>query len=138
MNIIPFKPEHALRIVLQDEQADMKTELSPEALAASGESFTAMVGDEVIAVVGRARQWDRRWVVWAMLSKNAGPHMLAVTRFTKRLLELGRMDGRMELMVKSSFSAGHRWARILGFKWHHHEEQFLPGGVDADIYVRFP
>lgn len=135
MIIVPFKAEHALRIDLQDAQRIVESEVSARELEAGCDAITGLVGDQVIFCLGRARQWEGRYVLWAMLSKDACKHMLAITRAARRALEL--CEGRLEAVVRSDFAQGHRWAQLVGLKFHHHEEMFLPDGSDADVYVRF-
>lgn len=136
MNIVPFEPAHADRIDLQEEQCKIGSEVTSEELARAGDAFTGMIGDEVLFCAGRVRQWQGRWLLWAMLSKDANKYMLQITRAIRRLIDLAAMDGRLEVIVRSGFEEGHRWAKILGMRYHHHEERFLPDGSDADIYVR--
>lgn len=138
MKIVPFQPEHALTIDMQEWQADAVNEMSPtyaQSLAACGPAFTALDGDTVVACGGCAKMWADRHIIWTLLSKDARKHMTGVTRAGRRLLEL--QSGRIEAIVRSDFEQGHRWAKMCGMKFHHHEEKFLPGGRDADIYVRF-
>jgi hypothetical protein len=130
-------PDHARMIDIQEAQSVEDIDVSsPEYMAQSGDAFTGMIGDYILFCVGRSKLWNRRWVLWAMLSKKAGPYMLEITRATKHLLDLSKDDGRVEAWVRSDFEQGHRWMKILGIPYHHHEEAFLPNGQDADVYVR--
>lgn len=134
MILLSFKAEHARSIQLQQMQSLVRSEVKPEELEKT-EAITGMVGDEVIFCFGRVRQWEGRWVVWAMLSNKANRHMVSITRAAKRALLV--CSGRVELVVQHEFQEAHRWAHMLGFQWHHFEERFLPDEGDADIYVRY-
>lgn len=138
MKIVPFAPEHVMGLDLQEWQSEVVSELSPsyaKSLAACGPAYTGIDGDEVIFCGGCAKMWEGRHIVWSMLSKNAGKHMVAMTRAARRLIAL--QTGRVEAAIRSDFEQGHRWAKMCGMVFHHHEEKFLPGGLDADVYVRF-
>lgn len=136
MNIIPFKAEHLDSIRRQSmQQAHKMAEFTGEELESVSEAITGMVGGQVIFCVGRCRQWEGRYILWAILSEDACKHMLAITRAVKRALLL--CAGRLEIQVRSDFPEGRRWASMLGFKLETVAHRFLPGGGDAHIYVRF-
>lgn len=132
MKIVPYQPFHMACMKVQKAQAS--TYLAPPEQHC-GESITGMIGDRPIFCAGRIAQWEGRYILWAVLSEDARKHMLAVTRELMFFIELCK--GRLEIIVDSKFEAAHRWAKLLGFRLHHHEEMFLPDGGDADIYVRF-
>lgn len=137
MRVVPLAPEHvrALTGTLQVSQ-HMNYEMDAEMLPKAGDGYAGLIGEKVIFAVGAVRLWEGRYELWAMLSGDACKHMVWVTRVAKRLLQLRAGARRLEIIVKSDFKAAHRWAEMLGFRWHHHEERFLPDGSDADIYVR--
>lgn len=139
MNIIPFTPEHALTIKLQPMQAGSLAAIDPsyaENLARVGQAYSVVEGELVVFCGGIAPIWSGRSMLWALVSDQACKHMLFITRGVKRFIEL-HQGGRIETIVRSDFKQAHRWAKMLGLNWHHHEERYLPGGLDADIYVRF-
>lgn len=136
MNIVPFKAEHIGMVDRQRfQQAHKSYELTGEQIEAAGDAITGLVGSTVVFCMGRCRQWEGRYILWALLSKDACKYMLPITRAAKRGLLL--CEGRLELQVRSDFPAGRRWASILGFKLETVAPKFLPGGGDAHIYVRF-
>lgn len=137
MIIVPFKAEHAAMIDLQEGQRKVGSEVQSKALELSGEAVTGMVEDRVIFCFGRVRQWEGRYILWALLSADACKHMLAITRAARRAISLMVGDGRLEAIIESEFEEGRRFAKLIGLQFHHHEEAFLPSGGDADIYVRF-
>ncbi len=138
MNIVPYLSEHAFKIKLQPAQAETMGVLSveyAETLAKAGPSYSVLDGEEVVFCGGIAGIWPGRSMLWALLSESACRHMLFLTRGVRRFVSL--QSGRVETIVRADFKEAHRWAKLCGLSWHHHEEKFLPGGLDADVYVRF-
>jgi len=76
-------------------------------------SWTLLVDDLPVACGGTLEQWAGRHVGWAILRQDAGPHMKAITRITRRVLAMAK--GRIEVTVRADFANGHRWAKLLGF-----------------------
>lgn len=139
MKVVDFRPEHLLKINIQEKQLETAGEIDLQygrGLLAAGPAITGMIGDEIIFCGGKAKQWEGRYILWAVLSKAASKHMVRATKIARRMIALQEEDCRLEAIVRSDFDQGHRWAHMLGLQWHHHEEKFLPGGFDADIYVR--
>lgn len=142
MDIVPFSPEHIVRIKAQpaqipDAMCHGMTEAHAKNLMAVGPAVTGMVGDEIIFCLGKAEIWKNRHVVWSMMSESAGKHMIGIVRAARRLIAMQAGDGRLEVMVRAEFGEGCRFAELMGFKFHHYEERFLPDGGDARIYVRY-
>jgi RimJ/RimL family protein N-acetyltransferase len=113
---VPYSPVHMEFCEFHPQFADAAERESPEMLARSKEAWTFL--DEngaVIAIVGAMETHDRCAYIWTFMSKHAGPHMLAITRFISSWLpKLGCI--RIEATVLKDFKAAHRWMRILGFK----------------------
>lgn len=136
IDLVTYDPTHALAMRVQELQpVEMTPEYAQSMLA--GPAVTGLLKGQPLFCVGKVPVWRRRWLVWALLSEDAKHHMLRITRIMLRLAELQRGTGRHEVIVSTSFKQAHRWAKMAGFAWHHHEEQFLPDGRDADIYIRF-
>lgn len=138
MKIMPFVPHHLSQFAPHSGHTEMVgVPLLSHAheLAAAGMAYSGVVDGVVIGCAGCAMIWPGRFVAWALLSGATGKHMVVITKAVRRALQT--VEGRIETIVSSEFKAGHRWVSMLGFKWHHHEERFLPNGGDADIYVRF-
>lgn len=139
MRIIKYEPSHFMSISrqqMQNEAEFMNTE-DAESLAKSGPSISIEVDGKIIACGGISQIWLGRWVMWALLSEEAGKHMVGLVRAGKRLMMMQPINSRLEAQVRSDFTAAHDLVKLLGFNWHHHEEKFFPGGIDADVYVRF-
>lgn len=129
---VPYSREHLLCMRVQSAQFCEHLYI-PE--RNETEAITVMLDNSPLLCAGRVGVWEGRYQIWAVLSTDACRHMIALTREIRRWV--GVCPGRLEVIVRSDFEAGHRWVKLLGFKYHHHEEMFLPDGSDADIYVRF-
>lgn len=144
MKIVPFDSSHVSAIVPQPQQATdllcmQRSASDPVSdLAKLGPAVTGIDGDEVVFCVGKITQWEGRHIVWALISANAGRKMISMVRAFRRLLEMQKGEGRLEVIVRAGFPEGCRLiGRVMGFKYHHYEENFLPDGSDAHIYVRY-
>ena len=141
MNIVRFRPEHLGSLSLQQEQADMQVFVDrPEygpALALSGPAFSAFNGDHLLGCGGVVEFGKHRAEVWALLSKDIGPHMKAVTRAVRGWLSVCPYQ-RVEANVATHFDAGQRWIRLLGFQQEGVEKRaFFADGRSALHFVRF-
>lgn len=128
VDIIPFETWHLDEMDIQERQS------LPDSVAVTGYAYT-IVNGSVLACFGAVLAWKGRYVAWAVLSKAAREHMLAITRLVKR--KLSKADGRVEITVESDFPEGRRWARMLGF--HIEAERmagFGPSGEDHTLYAR--
>lgn len=106
-----------------------------ESLKNAGPAFTAMDGDRVVMCGGLFPQWEGRAIVWALVGVDAGKHMIAITRGTKRFFGMFKYR-RLETAVKTDFVEGHRWARMLGFANEGTMTGWAPDGCDYDLYAR--
>lgn len=117
MIIIPYSPEHGEQIDLQEKQVMELPFILSGDHAKTGYAFTGMHEGRVVFCAGRAYGHG----AWAMLSREASKHMLAVTRCIKRLIYLHSSDPDeskipMEAMIRNDFPEAHRWAAMLGFE----------------------
>lgn len=137
--IVRFTPDHLQRLLLQPSQAMMQATLADPSygpsLAAAGPAYSAVDGDEVFACAGLIQQWQGRAIAWALISSEAGRHMLAIHRAVWRALDLHPFR-RVETAVASDFEEGHRWARMLGFEREGRMRAYTPDGQDCDLYAR--
>lgn len=140
MIIVPFQPEHLQQIDLQAEQSlaghHLRNEQYTRSLAAH-ESWTGMIDGRVVACAGFITLWPGRHQVWAVISATIGAAgMLQLSKAVLRGLAL--KTGRIEAVVASEFTAGHRWARLMGFTLETPEpmRRWFPEGGDASLYSR--
>lgn len=141
MIITAFRPEHVRTLELQEAQryfvADMSGEAYGRALAQSGQAFTALDGDRVIACSGCVEIWDNRAMAWALISKDAGRHMVGVHKAVAGFLA-GAKWRRIEATVDVGFGAGMRWMAMLGFVLETPEPMraYRPDGGDCYLFAR--
>jgi hypothetical protein len=118
MNIVAFKAAHLQALELQDAQAYLSADIAkPEharMIESAGHSFTAVVGDKVIACSGTAEVWAGRAVAWALISKDAGRHMVGIHKAVAGYLSAAKYK-RIEAWVDEGFEPGMRWLEMLGF-----------------------
>jgi hypothetical protein len=137
MMVVPFTREHMQTMVLQQRQQGLESLLTEEVLSAleSGQSYTAIDGDEVLACAGVLTVAPGRAGAWAYLSENVGHRMVGVTRAVKRFLQMAEYR-RIEMDVDCEFPAAHRWARMLGFTLEcERRRKFTPDGRDCALYA---
>jgi hypothetical protein len=137
--IVPYKPEHLTRILLQPSQAMMQPMMNDpeyaEQLVQAGPAYSLVVGDEVVACAGLMPQWENRAVCWALVGANAGRHFAAIHKAALRMFTLHPYR-RIETAVLCGFEQGHRWMRMLGFKKEGTMAYFSPDGGTYDLYAK--
>lgn len=125
-DLIGFKP--------QSHQADEfeRFEHMPQ-----GTSWTILHRAAPICCGGLVELWPGRAYAWSLLSEQAGPHMLGLTRGIRSLLDEAPF-ARIEMAVEANFTAGRRWAELLGFVCETQApmQKFLPSGRSAYLYAR--
>lgn len=135
--IVKFKRAHLMSMVLQDKQADsVFTPSILDALENSGEAYTALEGEEVLACAGVIVVSPGRAIAWSYLSQDVGRRMVGVIRGIKRFLDLSNIR-RIEMDVDCDFPQAHRMARMLGFEMEAERRRcFSPDGRDFALYAR--
>lgn len=141
MRVEAYRPEHLRSLELQQAQAHFRGRADDadyaRALAIPGNSFTALDGDRVIACSGCVEVWDNRAMAWALVSQDAGRHMLGVHRAVHGFLMAAKWR-RVEAYVDAGFDAGMRWMDLLGFQLETPEPMraFRPDGGDCFLFSR--
>lgn len=136
MIVAPFAFEDLALIALQPMQANLAgwvSEADGRALEQS-ESYTAWIGVQPIGCAGILPHWPGRAVAWAYLSA-IPPHQFIL--FHRAVLRFLGNCGvrRLETTVDCRFSAGHRWARMLGFECE--AERMRAYGVDGGDHAMY-
>lgn len=136
---IPFEAWHAVDVVTRNGLEEGAPQVfAPEiahVLAEAGESFSYLVGEDIVACGGEIDQWAGRKQAWMFLAPGSEKHLLAITRRIKDKLEV--TPGRVEMTVIKSFEPGHRWAKMLGFEVETPcLRAYGPAGEDHVGYVR--
>lgn len=139
IKVYDFRAEHITRLRAQDAQqgGEPMTFNYGRTLERVGPAISCITDSgDVVMCAGYGELWAGRHVAWAVLSQSACKHMLRLTRIVKAML--GTPTGRVEAIVEYDFEQGHRWVRMLGFDVEIPKAvKYLPGGVDASVYVRF-
>lgn len=136
MNIVPLERDHLKEISVQPAQAAEYAHA--DALASPlGMGWAALVDGEPVACAGLVEVWEGRAYAWAILSDNAGPYMLPLTREIRSKLDAAPFR-RIEMAVDADFDAGARWAEMLGFRCETPAPMaaYLPNGRAAYLYAR--
>lgn len=142
MELVPFDQSHLKSLNPQRSQVVdlmcMEQSSTSGKLSDMGLALTGIHNGEVVFCFGVAKQWEKRHIVWSLMSAKAGKYMLSIIRSISRLEPMFIGAGRLEVMVRADFPEGCRLVeRFFGFEFHHYEEKFLPDGSDALIYVRY-
>ena len=139
IRLVPFAPGHAQLIRLQPEQWQ---EVGPSVADAhalklyqGGPGLTAFSDDAPLAAAGLVEVHPHYATAWALLGVEAGAAMLPITRAIERVLCEG-VYARVDTTVRADFTAGHRWAWMLGFKRLGRLRRWGADGSDFDLYER--
>ena len=139
MEVVSFNAKYLRAMVLQDAQQFMSNLVFDdeycEQLAAAGPAHTVLVGDKPIMCAGVAEMWANRYAAWAWVSKDAGRHMVGLTRIVDDYLNT-RPYKRIEAYVDARFPQGHRWAKMLNFEFEGLMRSFGTQGQDMAMYSR--
>lgn len=134
--LVPFEPAHIDQIDVQDAQRLTAQEREQAMSSNFGEAWTGLVDGVPVACAGLVELWRDRAYAWALLGRNAGPWMAAITRAVRRGLKVAPYR-RIEMAVDARFHVGQRWALMLGFELETPQPLrcYLPGGQDAYLYA---
>lgn len=139
MDIDLFKASHAHALNLQPAQAAERQFFTAAHLAKLERlhSFTASVEGKPVMCFGWLELFPHRAVIWALLDKDAGAHMTALTRIGKRLVKT-LPHRRIEAEVAAEFDAGRRWMDLIGLTCETPEplRGYNAHGSDAYIYSK--
>src|SRR5271169_5706888 len=137
VTVEPFQPFHIDLLRAQGVQGPQAREVSivPQGYATlakpSGPSVTVRDGDHIILCGGIVDIGLKRGTCWALLSQDAGQHMLFLHRAVRRFLTMQHWQ-RLEATVEENFSAGCKWVELLGFQF----EGRMPGyGPDGQTHL---
>jgi len=147
---VPFKAAHLGLLDLQDAQdylSGMKlTYQQAKAIENVGMVYSGFYGDQILISGGIIKQWEGRYLGWALVSKEAKNHMLKITKFAQWWfdeLQARTPDMiRLEANVDKDFSQGQKWVKLLGFIPEHGTienstmEAYGLNGRDVVMYKR--
>ena len=140
MIIVPFVPDHLRKLLMQPSQLEIQPMLQNNEYARSlqiaGPAFTGMDDDyNVICCLGVVKQWENRGLAWGLIGDKAPDHFVAIHRAVRRFLDLQDIK-RIEAAVMTEFPEGHRWIKMLGFKYEGTMQSYTPRGDNYDLYAR--
>ena len=137
--IVPFEPAHIQQIEVHATQTlffhTHWDEEQAQAVASSGPCFTMIHDGKVLCCSGVSIQWEGRAIAWAIMSKDAGPHM---RRIFKAIADFFNINGskRVEAHVDPSEESHRRFITMLGFELEGRMRAFSPDGRDFELYAR--
>lgn len=136
----PCKQEHIRYIDPQDGDSRSKlVYLDPDYAYIINDHFSmsAWVGNECMGAAGIITLHKYQGIAWAIVSRKAGPYMLAITRKIKKAIELHPCK-RIEMRVIFDFEEGHKWAKLIGFGEPEAPRMRSSGvfGEDETLYAR--
>ena len=139
MIVEPFKPFHMQLLIAQGVQPSQVQQVShvPASYASfarpAGLAMTVLDGERVVLCGGIVPTGPQHGLLWAVLSADAGRHMLWLHRATLRFLDI-EPRRRIEATVEKGFPQGRRWLKLLGFKF----EGRMPGyGDNGETHLRY-
>lgn len=127
ITVEPFRAHHLEGFVPQPAQCAEFAEVTPETARAhemAGVGRSILADGELVACAVLAPLGDGRGVLWALVGAKAGPYMLRAKRIAEQMMRESGLR-RIEAVVLTGFSAGHRWLKMLGF------ELETPNGMKA-------
>jgi hypothetical protein len=135
----PFRPFHVELLKAQGVQGAQARQISHVPIGWSsvtriaGSALTARDGDRIILCGGVVPMGPKIGVLWAVLSAEAGSHMLWLHRATQRFISIAP-PRRLEASVEKGFPQGCRWLELLGFNF---EGEMAAYGLDGETHLRY-
>lgn len=139
MRVVPFITAHLDNLKVHDYMDYANSHMTEQygELLSSYPSYSYLVNGIVIACGGVVPVSEKRYIAWSLMSSETNRHMLGITREVTKFLETFDAD-RVELQVRADFSAGCRWAKMLGFicETPCPMKKFGDDGMDYYLYAR--
>jgi hypothetical protein len=138
LQVVVFKPFHIELLSAQGVQAGQVSQ-EPASFARvsrpPGPALTLFDDDQVLVCGGICTMSPRLGLLWALLSANAGRHMLWIHRATLRFIDTEPLQ-RLEASVEKGFGAGCRWVQLLGFEYEGDMRGYGEGGETHERWAR--
>lgn len=139
LDVETFRTLHLRLLIAQGVQGSQIQQVShvPASYASverpPGLAMTVRDGERIVMCGGVIPTGPQHGVLWAVLSAQAGKHMLWLHRATRRFLDMDRRR-RIEATVQDGFPAGCRWLEMLDFNFEGH----MPGyGENGETHIRY-
>ena len=139
--LIPFMAQHLKELELQEQQVTMVSLVGDldnyaKVLESYGPCFSYEREGKVLGCGGFMDTWPGRSILWCLLSKDAGSHLVDITRSVRKVMKHYPRH-RFEATVQYDFKEGHRWMKLLGFELEAERmKKFSPDKVDYSLYAR--
>lgn len=116
MIVVPFEIAHFHQLRLQPSQEWLGSAINTSTIEqmATGQSYTIFAGEKVAAIAGLMEHHKARAHAWALIDRAMGAQFTTLHRIVHRFVALAPYP-RVETTVEIGFTAGHRWAKSLGF-----------------------
>lgn len=88
-----------------------------------------------VGAAGLRPIWEGRAIAWALIGRDAGPALIAITKKLRFMLATWP-GNRVEMTVRSNFLPGCRLALALGFRREARLLSFFPDGSNAELFAR--
>lgn len=142
VHVEPYRPYHLELMIAQgDVQEHQRADLSyvPANLARvfrlPGQSMAVLDHGRVLLCGGIIPEGPRSGLMWAVLSKRAGRHMVFLHRGVLRFIEMQALT-RVEATVEKGFGQGCRWLKVLGFQYEGDMRAYGVDGKDHERWAR--
>lgn len=133
----PFRSEHLRYLIPQTIQRHDHAILLNSSYASiidGNFGLSAWVGLQCIGAAGVVPVFPTRGVAWAILSHEAAPYMLAITKKARRTMAMLTYR-RIEIAVRADFEEGNRFARLIGMDLETPEPMRAHGAHGEDEYM---
>lgn len=139
LDYVRAAPADILSIKVQPQQRDALvafSDPSAEDVMRASLAHAAYYRGRCIAAAGVTPKWPGSGTAWAILSEEAGQHMLEITRRCRHMLDIVPFV-RLEAYAACDFPAAQRWLTMLGFELEvARARSYTPDGQDAAIFRR--
>lgn len=138
IQIIPFEAKH-MKFMFENGLQDplLKshwTEKAMEYVEGLGVCYTVIARGVPVLCGGILEHWENRGEAWLVFGMPKTEDFIFLYRAVDRFLKASKLR-RIEMVVDFNFDAGHRWARLLGFKKEADRlVAYRPNGGDVSLY----
>jgi len=138
MKFRALEPGDVKTIMVQEKQGHALLYLDDDYEKDLLQSAYTVVGEhdgEIMVIFGVTEMWQGRAQAWALLSRQAGKHLKAITVRARSLLDAAPFR-RIEAQCDFNFPQADRWLKMLGFQFEGVAEKFNPDGSSAKLWAR--
>lgn len=142
VSVEPYRPYHLQLMIAQgDVQDAQRGDLSyvPANLArvfrVPGQAMAVLKGERVLLCGGIIPEGPTSGLMWAVIAKSAGRHMLFLHRGVQRFIDAQGLR-RVEATVEKGFGEGCRWLALMGFEYEGDMRAYGVDGKDHERWAR--